>query len=552
MIDRKHFFKKNTFSLIAAICCLSFSWQALSAATILVNTTQDGGVGSLRHALQTAMHGDIIKFDHYLSGAIGLKKPLPVINNSLTILGNGQVLIDGQYEHQVLFVNSGTVTIQNLTIKNGLSRGGDGGTSFSGNGGGGLGAGGGLFVNNDAVVILKDVNFKHNVAKGGDGGCLDNIYNCGAGGGGGGGLNKGHGGCGSFNFHTGSGGGGGGGFHCHGGAGFSAGGGGGGFTGIINGHLVFGNGSNAALHNGGSGGDGPGGHNTGGRGGINNSPDIDGVAGDPYSGGGGGGGGASTIGLNGGIGANAGAIGGGGGGGGGDLAGIGGDGGDFGGGGGGGGSCSPCSTSYTGRGGNGGFGGGGGGGGGCGLNADSGGIGGNGGFGGGGGGGGKDALGGFSLYGGGSGGENGGGGGGGAGYGGAIFVRETGVLVMKNVTFCCNKAIGGCGCKGGTDGESAGFDIYFVEVAGCEKRGEIMMTGNGVIKNPLIEFEGKIAGHLDQDRILINGHSHAEDLIIDNAHYLGKKTFRTNHVNESIDIENLIDKIELETSLFSK
>nr|MBA3817019.1 hypothetical protein [Parachlamydiaceae bacterium] len=85
------------------------------------------------------------------------------------------------------------------------------------------------------------------------------------------------------------------------------------------------------------------------------------------------------------------------------------------------------------------------------------------GFGGGGGGGGKNSSGGSSLQGGGTGGYNGGGGGGGAAYGGAIFVRKLGIVVLKNVNFCCNSVIGGSGYNGGTDGESDGPDVFLCE-----------------------------------------------------------------------------------------
>ncbi|MBA3817141.1 MAG: autotransporter outer membrane beta-barrel domain-containing protein, partial [Parachlamydiaceae bacterium] len=295
---------KKTFLPLSLILCLAF--QTLFAATHTVHNLNDQGHGSLRKAIFKATDGDLVQFDHTLSGSILLEAPLPVINDNLTIEGNGQVILDGQKQHQVLFVQDGTVIINNLTIKNGLSRGGDGGQSFSGNGGGGMGAGGGLFVNDNAIVILTNVDFKFNVAQGGDGASLDSIYNFGAGGGGGGGMNGGNGGDGSFNFQTGSGGGGGGGLYTLGGNALFAGGGGGGFSGLIDNLNINGNGSDAQWQNGGDGGSGTGGDGTGGLGGINNTYEIDGTPGNSLAGGGGGGGGASTIGLNGGSGANGG------------------------------------------------------------------------------------------------------------------------------------------------------------------------------------------------------------------------------------------------------
>src|SRR4030081_3442382 len=68
-------------------------------------------------------------------------------NDTLTINGNSagtgaNAVIDGGNAHRGLFVYSGTVTIENLTIENAVANGGNGGRD----GGGGAGLGGGLFV----------------------------------------------------------------------------------------------------------------------------------------------------------------------------------------------------------------------------------------------------------------------------------------------------------------------------------------------------------------------------------------------------------------------
>lgn len=436
--------------------------KALMAATLTVTNIADSGAGSLRDAMENAANQDQIVFDQLLSGTISLASSLPIINASLTITGNNNVTIDGQSLYQIFFANQGTVSISQLTLSNGNSTGGNGGTSYSGNGGGALGAGGALFVNSQANVTLANVLLSGNIAQGGNGGSSNSLYfDTGAGGGGGGGYNGGIGGNGGFNLVDGSGGGGGGGFAGFGGLGFTGGGGGGGFTGFINSLTIVGDGAAAGL-NGGNGGEGFGGTDTGGLGGTGGSTPTNGGDGDTLAGGGGGGGGgANTLSATGGNGGASGPIGGGGGGGGGSQGGVGGNAGDFGGGGGGGGS---IGSGLLANGGQGQFAGGGGGGGGVSLATSTAGAGGAGGFGAGGGGGGKNADGGLGGFGGGQGGGNDGGGGGGAGFGGAIFVRSGGTLVLTNIQVLNNAAQNGSGgvqsSNSGQDGIADGDDLY--------------------------------------------------------------------------------------------
>ncbi|MEO1131803.1 MAG: hypothetical protein AAFX40_03755 [Cyanobacteria bacterium J06639_1] len=75
---------------------------------------------------------------------------------------DGAYAIDGQNEHSMFFVKSGTVELKNLTLVNGLARGEDGS-------GGGAGMGGALFVY-DGDVSIDTVTFENNRAIGGRGG----------------------------------------------------------------------------------------------------------------------------------------------------------------------------------------------------------------------------------------------------------------------------------------------------------------------------------------------------------------------------------------------
>ncbi|HEY9910183.1 MAG TPA: DUF4347 domain-containing protein, partial [Thermosynechococcaceae cyanobacterium] len=96
--------------------------------------------------------------------------PQIVINSDLSLEGNSFTVsgdVDNSGTNSVgdvrpFWIQSGTVTIANLTITNGRSQGGDGG-------GGGAGMGGGLFIY-DGNVTLQNVSFSNNQAIGGNGG----------------------------------------------------------------------------------------------------------------------------------------------------------------------------------------------------------------------------------------------------------------------------------------------------------------------------------------------------------------------------------------------
>ncbi len=335
---------------------------------------------------------DLTKIDNYWYGPNGL----PPITSNLTIQGNGAIIqrdpAQGTSDFRLFYVsggmelNPGSLTMDNVTLKNGIAKGGD---SYSG--GGGLGAGGAIF--NQGTLNLTAVTFVGNTAQGGSSGVK--------------GVGWGGGGMGQDAPSVGSGGGFGGSVGNYGGTGAAGpGGGGGGFLVGANGSGSNGGGLGGFGSDGGDGGAGaieklqhdmPYGY--GGNFGQGGSPNNGSGNGSFYGGGGGvGGGGAPSLE--------------------GDYAG----GGGFGGGGGGG---NPAA-----QGGNGGFGGGGGGGGVS--NGNGGTIGGpgHGGFGGG------NGVGGF--------------GGGGAGMGGAIFNMGadsahsgSGTATLVNCTLTNNTAQGG-------------------------------------------------------------------------------------------------------------
>ena len=167
-----------------------------SAATITHPGDGLGDPGDLRSTILNSNSGDTIQFACGSPCIITLNGPLPPITHNLTIDGGslGNVIIDGQSLYRVFFVDTGTVQIENLLIRNARAKGGDGGSGSTGCGGGGAGLGAGLFVNGvtaPATVTLTDVFFLDDSAVGGDG--CTGAGGSGSGGGGGLGGNGGNG-----------------------------------------------------------------------------------------------------------------------------------------------------------------------------------------------------------------------------------------------------------------------------------------------------------------------------------------------------------------------
>jgi len=149
--------------------------------SFVVSTNADSGPGSLRQAMidsnaesETILDFNAIGGNNTITlnpglGTVTLAADLPVIQASVTIVGNGNTL-DGAAAYRGFLVAAWTggtatmipvtVTVQNLTIQNALAKGGYGG-------GGGAGLGGAVFVANLANVTLSNVNLSTNSALGG-------------------------------------------------------------------------------------------------------------------------------------------------------------------------------------------------------------------------------------------------------------------------------------------------------------------------------------------------------------------------------------------------
>ncbi|MBI2743449.1 MAG: autotransporter domain-containing protein [Chlamydiales bacterium] len=534
------------FTLLAVPC-------VDAAVTYTVDTNSDditmgsGNTGSLRYVMKQILVSETdpnitINFNAAL-GTITLTDDLPILAtnavssstpSTITINGNANT-IDGfdssvPANYQAFFITpiysyskpSGvgiTVNIDNLSIENCGILGGQGGSGGCG-GGGGLGAGAGIFVDKDATVGVTNTAFTSCTVTGGTGSNGATVAARGSGGGGG------YGGGGAGSGSNGGGAGGGGGFRSNGGsAGSSGGGGGAGGRWVPGLSTVDGGSSNSITNSGGGGGGtltggattssglgGDGGSNlnstggavgtngngaaggpgTGGAGGGNNGPVITSGGAGGFGGGGGGSGTNSPLTTGAGGGGAGGAFGGGGGSSTGAASG-GGAGGDFGGGGGAGANSATVGGSTGGSS----FGGGGGGGARGGPGTLKGGT---GGFGGGGGGGGPGNSPGAGGTEGGAGsafsGTTGGGGGGGAGLGGALFVRDGGILdIGSGCSFSGNNAFGGTTVGGGAHGQGKGGDLYVIDSTTLTFSGDATFTDSLALP-PGVAFHKKGVGLL--------------------------------------------------------
>jgi Ca2+-binding RTX toxin-like protein len=113
----------------------------------------------------------------FITGRIDLTSTLPALSGSIELIGSGEgAIINGSSSANRLFkVIGGEARFSNLTLQNGIAQG----TTGIDGGGGGLGAGGALFIEN-ANVTINNVRFLNNKAQGGNA-----IGNAGRGGNGG-------------------------------------------------------------------------------------------------------------------------------------------------------------------------------------------------------------------------------------------------------------------------------------------------------------------------------------------------------------------------------
>lgn len=170
--------QKRSLLASAISMCLPCS---LLAANFTVSEQYDDGTGNVVNTLSWAIAqanttpGDdtIILDTDVISDGVMTR----LIDSNVTIQSadsNNRHYINGNATYRPLFIKSGTVTLQNINIDNGLAKGGD-----SGVGAPGSGMGGGLFIY-DGNVSINNVDFNSSIALGGDD--LSGTYTRGGGG----------------------------------------------------------------------------------------------------------------------------------------------------------------------------------------------------------------------------------------------------------------------------------------------------------------------------------------------------------------------------------
>ena len=177
---KRKFFGSAWRVIFTFILCLSLagvSTREAKALTYTVSNLNNSGVGSLRQAIIDANVNtgvaDTITFT--VSGTITLTSSLPTIIDDLTLDGSGQeVTVDGNNLYRVLRINPGkTVTINHLSIANGVSTGSTGGAILNSGGyltvtqsvlSGNSATSGGAIYNDGGTTTVTDSTFSANSA----------------------------------------------------------------------------------------------------------------------------------------------------------------------------------------------------------------------------------------------------------------------------------------------------------------------------------------------------------------------------------------------------
>ena len=177
---------------IFIVFCSIFAFSAnepgatsLTVNSIADNLTAGDGLVTFREAInasnnktitdlgETGTGNDLIVFDKDVFDdpqSVTLTMGEIIIWTNIRIIGQGidHIILDGNGSEIFHVRDNAIVEIENMTIKNGTARGGNGETKATG-GGGGAGMGGALYVGYGNVTCYK-VKFDSNKAIGGDGG----------------------------------------------------------------------------------------------------------------------------------------------------------------------------------------------------------------------------------------------------------------------------------------------------------------------------------------------------------------------------------------------
>ncbi|MGB6034988.1 MAG: T9SS C-terminal target domain-containing protein, partial [Cryomorphaceae bacterium] len=175
---------KNYLTFIIAICATGFL-SVNASAQLVTSAADDNTDGTLRQEISDTPEGGEITFAAGIDMII-LNSEI-IIDKELTITGPaGNVLIDADSNGRAFHMISGTVTISNLDIVNGLAA--DGGAIFiedadlimsnssisNSVANGASGSGGGIFLSTNSSLNMTDCQFASNLANRAGGAIEDN------------------------------------------------------------------------------------------------------------------------------------------------------------------------------------------------------------------------------------------------------------------------------------------------------------------------------------------------------------------------------------------
>lgn len=156
-----------------------------TGACLVTTPNDDFSSGSLRYQVAACGKGGTITFASGINTVnLSVAQDIP-LTQDLTIDGGGGVAINGNGLSRIFFIAGRAITLKNLTLQNGVAAGGFGGVGSAGGGGGAAGMGGAIFVN-DGSLSINNVTFIGNQAVGGSGGSVLSGFFSGGGGGTGG------------------------------------------------------------------------------------------------------------------------------------------------------------------------------------------------------------------------------------------------------------------------------------------------------------------------------------------------------------------------------
>lgn len=155
-----------------------------STVYIVTAPSDTDSIGTLRNAINTINAStdeiNIISIDPSIE-LINLTSDLPVINvanpNALVVItAANSTKINGNQLYRIFATNKSSLSLENLSLENGLAAGGNGTNSNarSGAGGGGMGAGGGIFIDFRQTLTLTNTSLASCRAQGGNGGIAEN------------------------------------------------------------------------------------------------------------------------------------------------------------------------------------------------------------------------------------------------------------------------------------------------------------------------------------------------------------------------------------------